>query len=139
MGYYSDFGLRLEFEFEKEISYIEGLFERFLEEEEYKTTFYEVYSYLKFEDIFQKITYQTRYTYDNKKVFVFTIEGEELKFYRSKEYEGRWVELFIQWLGDNRICELHYIRLGESFDDVEEIYSHNIAFPLSISKKIDFN
>ena len=137
MGYYSDFGLRLEFKNYEEFEGIEGLFISFLNESDLLEEF-ERLDYINFDTIFQNVSYLTKSVYGGEKVYICDVISYSLKFYSTLDYEGKWVEKFISWLGEKEICEFHFIRVGESWEDIEEICTDNIEFPLSMTRQIDF-
>lgn len=135
MGYYSDFGLRLEFKENKGERYLETLFNQFLEESDLKEEF-EIWG--EFDYIFQNISFSIKNDYDGKDIYLIDIISYGLKFYSTSDYDGWWVDTFIDWLKVQEICEFHYVRIGEHWEDIEEIYTDNVEFPLSMKRQIDF-
>lgn len=138
MGYYSDFGLRLELREDKGKGYLQDLFTLFLKEEKLEDLFEDL-EWLDFEDLFQEINYYERETNTKDILYTFDIKGYGLKFYSDFDYDGKWVEEFVNWLNDKEICGLHFIRIGEDYTDIEEISNDYIYFYCGLKREIEFN
>lgn len=135
MGYYSDYGLRLEFKEEVSLSYLVDLFNSFLVERELQEE-YDFIEWLTVDEIFPTTKIYQKGLQEKR--YIMDICGYEMKFYNDYDCIGRWVDLFVDWLDDKKICEFHFIRVGESWEDIEEIFTDNVEFPLSMIRKIDF-
>ena len=135
MGYYSDFGLRLEFKENKGERYLETLFNQFLEESDLKEEFE---NWGEFDYIFHNISFSIKNDYDGKDIYLIDVISYGLKFYGTSDYDGWWIDTFIDWLKVQEICEFHYVRIGEYLEDIEEIYSDNIGNMLSVIRQVSF-
>lgn len=144
MGYCSDFGLRVQFLFNAKenkkgyLDILKGLFDEFVLDK--KLTEKLKKHHYSFDKIFNfKCKEQYKYIGSNFYVFI-DIKGYETNFYNDYRYPGVWIEEFICWLQNNKPeINFHFVRIGDDLNDIEEIYSDNILWWLSIKREIEFN
>lgn len=144
MGYCSDFGLRIQFSFnakEGKKGYwnvLKDLFDEFILDKQLAEKL-EKYDY-SFDKLFNFERKELqKYIGANFYIFI-DIKGYETKFYSDYRYPGIWIKEFICWLQNNKPkINFHFVRIGDDIDDIEEIYTDNILWWLSIKREIEFN